>query len=599
MRFAKLRWLLSTIVFLFCSCLNAQEQFVLRVKAIDKDTSFLREQINLQTTFPTRAEGLIYISKILPALQSKGYVTASIDTLIHDSSSSYLVLFAGDVFKWESLSLSGAEQVMMDAMGWRDVLFTNQSLDVAQIQNWHDRMLDYLEDNGYPFGKVYIDSMRINGNSVSGIIKIEKGPQYKIDSIRVFGDVKVSNRFLQRYLEIEDGSLYNKTKLERISRRLAELPYLEEERRSNLSMLGTGSVLNLYLKPRKSSQINVLVGFLPNNDQLSSKKLLVTGEANIQLRNSLGAGESIGLNWQQIQVKSPRLNFFYQHPYVFDSPIGLDFSFNMFRKDSTFLNVNLQFGAQYILSANQSGRLFLQRFQTILNGINQQFIIQNRRLPDAADVSSLNLGLDYDFNNTNYRFNPRSGNEFRVITSVGTKKIKKNNEVLSLKDPGDPSFDFDRLYDTLKLKTYQFRASLRAAKFFPTGRSGTFLTAINGGVYQSGNVFRNELFQIGGYKLLRGFDEESQYLSQYFLGTLEYRILINRDSYFNVFTDGGWGRDNSQRRNENHTYIGGGMGIAFSMRAGIFNLALANGKRNDLPFNLRQTKIHLGFINFF
>ncbi|MEJ0103090.1 MAG: hypothetical protein WDO19_11245 [Bacteroidota bacterium] len=109
----------------------------------------------------------------------------------------------------------------------------------------------------------------------------------------------------------------------------------------------------------------MLVGFLPNNDQLSSKKLLVTGEANINLRNALGMGEAIGLNWQQLQVKSPRLNVMYQHPYLFNTSVGLDFSFDMFRKDSAFLNVNLQLGAQYMLSTTQSGKLFIQKFQTI------------------------------------------------------------------------------------------------------------------------------------------------------------------------------------------------------------------------------------------
>jgi hypothetical protein len=59
--------------------------------------------------------------------------------------------------------------------------------------------------------------------------------------------------------------------------------------------------------------------FLPNNDQLASNKLLVTGEANLNLKNELGAGETIGLNWQQLQVKSPRLSIFYQHP-IFSAP---------------------------------------------------------------------------------------------------------------------------------------------------------------------------------------------------------------------------------------------------------------------------------------
>ncbi|HET6722019.1 MAG TPA: ShlB/FhaC/HecB family hemolysin secretion/activation protein, partial [Chitinophagaceae bacterium] len=339
----------------------------------------------------------------------------------------------------------------------------------------------------------------------------------------------------------------------------------------------------------------------PNNDQLSSKKLLITGEANINLRNAFGGGEALGLNWQQLQVKSPRLNIYYQHPYLFNSPVGINFSFDMLRKDSSYLNINLDLGASYVLSESESGKIFLHHFQTIVSqgGINDAFVIATKTLPDIADVSSLAVGLEYEKSKTNYRYNPRNGFEFRLGGSVGSKKVKKNNEILELKDPSDPSFDFDALYDTVKLKSYQFKIIGSIAKYFPVGKQGTFKTAINGGTIFSDNIFRNELFQIGGYKLLRGFDEESQYVSQYAVGTLEYRFLIGLNSFFFGFVDGGWARNNSQNANYSHTYFGTGLGLALETKAGIFNLAWAVGKRDDTPFNLRQSKIHFGFVNYF
>ena len=124
-------------------------------------------------------------------------------------------------------------------------------------------------------------------------------------------------------------------------------------------------------------------------------------------------------------------------------------------------------------------------------------------------------------------------------------------------------------------------------------------TAINAGMFQSGNIFRNELFQLGGYKLLRGFDEESQYLSAYAIATVEFRYLVGQNSYFYALADGGWGRNSSTNVRSNYTYFGTGLGLAFETKAGIFNLAWAVGKRNDTELNLRQSKIHFGFINYF
>jgi outer membrane protein assembly factor BamA len=245
----------------------------------------------------------------------------------------------------------------------------------------------------------------------------------------------------------------------------------------------------------------------------------------------------------------------------------------------------------------------LQRIQTIVSqgAINTAQVIQDRRLPDVADVSSWNFGLEYDWNTTDYRFNPRKGSEWVITTSVGSKTIKKNNDILSLKDPSDPAYNFESLYDTVKLKTYQFRVRTSVARYFPLGKQSTIKTGIQAGFFQSGNIFRNELFQVGGYKILRGFDEESQYLSQFVVGTAEYRLLYvtGRNSYFYALLDGGWGHNGLPQTKKDYTYIGTGLGLDFETKAGIFNLAWAIGKRNDTQFNLRQSKIHFGFVNYF
>ena len=121
---------------------------------------------------------------------------------------------------------------------------------------------------------------------------------------------------------------------------------------------------------------------------------------------------------------------------------------------------------------------------------------------------------------------------------------------------------------------------------------------MNAGIYQSANYFRNELFQIGGYKLMRGFDEESQFVSQYTLGSLEYRLRLSTNSYFFGFVDGGWGKHLLELQ-RNHSYFGTGLGLSFETKAGIINLAWAIGKRDDTELNLRQSKVHLGFASYF
>lgn len=565
---------------------------------VDADSASLQQKAALQTSFPSRTEASFYLAKLPSLLQSKGWITASVDSMQVDSTEASVYLFLGEQYKWATITTSPQNSALLEAIHWNEKTFKGP-VDFATLQSWQKRILDYLEENGHPFGKVYLDSIAISGENVSASLKIHPGGLYKIDSIRVYGDVKVNNDFLQRYLGISNGSPYNQVRLNAISKKLKELSFLQEERPSNLDLLATGSVLNLYLKPKRSNQINALIGFLPNSDQLKSgKKLLLTVDANILLRNALGSGETLGLVWQQLQQGSPRLNLLYEQPYIFNSSFGLNFSLDMYRKDSTFLNLNMNLGSTYQISDHKSGSVFLQRRQTIVNGVNTAQVLQTRTLPREADVSSLNLGVSYTYNNTDYKFNPKKGNELTITSTAGTKNIKKNQQIVDLKDPSAPSFHFEQLYDTVKLHAYQFRVTASAAHFLPLGKQSTFKMGLNAGIYQSANYFRNELFRIGGYKLLRGFDEESQFVSQYAVGSLEYRYLIGLNSAFFAFLDGGYGR-HLQEANSHHTYLGTGLGLSFETKAGIINLAWAIGKRNDLELNLRQSKVHLGFASYF
>ena len=380
---------------------------------------------------------------------------------------------------------------------------------------------------------------------------------------------------------------------------MLELPYVQEVQPWNLTMLGEGSVVNLYLRPKKSSQINALIGFLPSSDPELGNKILVTGEATINLKNALGNGETMLLNWQQLQQSSPRLDLQFQQPYIFHSPFGFNASFDLYKQDSSYINVNLVAGLLYTLSANQSGSVFIQEASSSLLNVDTVAIIASHMLPSTADINAVSVGLTYDLNNTDYRFNPRRGNELDFLSSVGTKTVKENPQIAQLKDPNDPSFDFSSLYDTVEKHSYQFLVKLAAAHYVPLTRASTLKLGVNGGVYSSPNTYRNELFMIGGYRLLRGFDEQSILASQYAVGTLEYRYLVGLNSFLFTFLDAGWAKNDVPGYNLNDTYLGTGLGMAFETKAGIFNISYAIGKTSGTAFDFHDAKIHLGYVSFF
>jgi outer membrane protein assembly factor BamA len=576
---------------------RAQNSYELQYRFVD--TVLTAETAGLQKNFRDRNECSQYIAQLPDVLKKKGFITSSVDSITLDSSFAAVIVFLGKKYSWAQINTSSIPGDLLNAAGYRDKNFINKPLNYQLIESLQKKLLDKLENTGYPFAKVYLDSFDLINEQISAILKVDLGPLYKIDSIRVFGNAKISNRFLQRYLEIPQASLYQKQKLLSISSKLLQLPYLVEEQRWNMNFLGTGSIVNLYLKNKRSSEINGLVGFLPTTDQQGRNKVQVTGDFTLNLKNNFGLGETLSLLFQQIQVKSPRLQMGYQHPFLGGSPFGIDIAFNGFKKDTSFLNINLQLGLVYSFGGNKSGKIFYQQFITNLDFVDTNFIRFNRRLPDQIDQTTTNIGIDYEWFNTDYRFNPRKGNDIKITASAGIRRIKPNNSITGLKDPFDPQYNFKSLYDSLGTRAYTFRVKLKAAKFFQTGKQTALKTAISAGIVQSPKIFRNELFQIGGFRLLRGFDEESIFASAYAVATAEYRLLLDLNSYLYAFTDGAWVVNNSQFSNTSNQFFGAGLGMAFQTKAGIFNIAFAAGKRNDLPLNLRQSKIHFGYINFF
>jgi outer membrane protein assembly factor BamA len=590
----------AALILLIDSNGYAQKKYTLIYIVPGKDTSLKWQQLALKTSFDGKEFANIYINSLPATLASRGFPAASVDSVIYDSTQARVSLYLGEQYKWAQIKTDSVDNNLLQAIGWNAGQFKNRIIDFKRLQQEEEKILNYYGNSGYPFATASLKKVEISGDKLKGNLFVEKGQLYHIDSIRVYGKVKIKNLFLQHYLGINNGMIYNNKKLQDINTLLLQLPYLQQQQQWDVTMLGSGSVLNLYLQPKRSSEINVLVGFLPANATTGKSQL--TGDVHLNLKNSLGQGETILVNWQQLQPQSPRLNLGYNHPYIFNSLFGIDFSFDLLKRDSSYLQLNGVIGLQYVLSSSQSGKVFYQNERSYLlsGGVDTNSILISKRLPPNIDVSSGNFGVSYDYNNTNYKLNPRKGNDLVIVATAGLKKITRNNDIVNLKDPSDPGFDFNSLYDSVKLKSYRLRLQVSGAHYIPVGKRSTLKAAANIGWYQSPQVFKNELFQIGGYKLLRGFDEESIYANQYAVFTAEYRYFVGINSYFAIFSDAASTQTKFTGIQYSNTFISAGVGLQFETKFGLLNLSYALGKRNDLKFDIRNaSKIHFGYINYF
>lgn len=525
---------------------------------------------------------------ILAQLYALSYLSATVDSFRFETSKVFLYINQGESYQWINLSRGNIEEEEASEIDLSGRLFLNRPFNAVQLQKLYQRTISYYENRGYPFASVKLDSVQLNSqNQLSAALYLKRNKFYKIDSILIKGKSGISDTYLLQYLGLSPGMPYDESKIKAISTRIQEIPFVNQDRRHEVQFFEEGVKIILHLKKKKASRFDGVIGLLTSEDD---GKIELTGDVDLNLVNSFNRGEAIGFNWRKLKGNSQDLNIDFLYPYLFKTQFGVDFDFKLFKRDTTFLDLTTRLGINYLLARGEYFTFFLENKSSNLLSKNSFLNQSTSSLPALGDVNINSFGVSYQINRFNYKYNPTRGLFVHSQFSVGVKKLKK---LIALEEE-NPS-----IYDGIDLKTNQYNGSLDIDYFIPLAKRSTIKLANKSGSTYSENLYQNELLRIGGLKILRGFDEESINASTYSIFTLEYRFLLDRNSYFSLFGDGGFYENNNVESYLSDTPFGVGAGVSFETNSGIFTFNYAVGKQFDNPIEFRAAKVHFGFINFF
>jgi outer membrane protein assembly factor BamA len=422
-------------------------------------------------------------------------------------------------------------------------------------------------------------------NRLSVRLNLAKNEAYKIDSIVVKGTGRIKSKYLQNYLGIKQKSPYNESKITPISTRLKEIAFVSETQPPEVVFGDEGKAkLYVYVDKKRASQFDGILGVLPSSEEPG--KVLVTGELSIKLLSAFRRGELIDISWRKIQARTQNLNIHLAYPFLFNTSFGLDGTFELYKRDTLYLNLRGVIGVQYHLIGNDHIKVFADIRNT--NVLATSTLISTSTLnPDNVDSRTQLYGFGYKMQRLDYRLNPRKGFEIYAEASAGNKKIIPDGTVEATR------------YDGLKINSFQLNAVLKAAYFIPIPNRSTIRISFNGGYMRSENLFESEAYRIGGLKTLRGFDEESIYATMFGIGTIEYRFLLDPNSFIFAFFDGAYYENTSTNKSISDRPFGFGLGISFFTKIGVFSLNYALGKQFDNPIDFRAGKIHFGVVSYF
>ena len=424
-------------------------------------------------------------------------------------------------------------------------------------------------NSGYPFVNVHVINSSISEGQVSATLEVLKGNYSVLRKIHIKGDSSISENTIQSIIGITVGEAYNEATIGQIDEKISQNNFINTIKPSEILYTNEGHELFLYVKSDRVSFLRGAVGLQPNP---VSQKMALTGEINLKLENTLKKGELFKLNWRSIKPQTQRLNINFNYPFLFQSPFGIASNFLLYKRDSTFLDLNAEFNVSYRLD---NGILFRAHYRFVNSNLLSG-ALNSIEFESLSSYRTNSYGLSIEKKEIDNIMNPSRGRVFETKIYLGQRKLNSDSSVSNT----------------------TFSGHLNYREYIPLFKRHVIVFAGVFDLYSSPVIYQNELFRFGGLNTLRGFNEEELFASVKALATIEYRFLLDKGSNVFVFFDQCMYENSALEYIKDHPF-GFGAGISFGSKIGVFNITYALGKKFSNPIDFRSSKIHFGYTAYF
>ena len=442
---------------------------------------------------------------------------------------------------------------------WKDSLSENKFISPSKLKRIVQDSLSWYLNNGYPFAKIQLSYQ--SGLNPTLKLNVESGPFVTWGQFVVKPDGIIQQRALQQMIPLKEGAPFSLAALSEIQDAFfGQMPF-KMLRQPEWEYQDNKADVYFYLERVRASSATGIVGLQPN--PLTQKTALV-GELNIQLQNNWQKNEKLQLHWRSIAPQTQQLKTYLQWPYIAGSPYGLNTGLTIYKRDSAFLELRTNFGLCYQFTGGWQLSAQLDYWRS--NAIKD--------LPgsDVANFRTTTYGLALQRQKLDRIQNPRKGMLFQSSYLVGNKQAAE--------------------------KALTWRISVLQRYFLPLFKRQVLCLNQQLDHIAAPILYRNELYRFGGLERMRGFDEEAFFASTVLLTGLEYRFLLDDNSYALAFSDWAWSANQVQPTQKQQLYAIG-VGLVLGTQNGQFKLNYALGATVGEGLKLNAGKIHLGYISYF
>ncbi|KAB1067475.1 hypothetical protein F6U93_10535 [Tamlana haliotis] len=434
-------------------------------------------------------------------------------------------------------------------------------LNITEVEQKLNYINSEISKEGLPFSKLKLSQIqKTSEHSLQAKLELETSAQKRIiNDIVVKGYKKFPKSYLKHYLKIKPGQVFDLNSIQEKTDQLHNLRFARETKAPEVLFTKDSTTLYLYLEKTPSNTFDGFLGFGTNED---TNQIEFDGYLNLNLTNNLNFGESFTVLYKSDENDQQTFEADLSLPYLFKSPIGIDLSLRLFKKDSSFTTADQAAKLHYQINAKH-------KIYTGISATESNDLLSN----------SSNTLSDYKTFNYNFAYEFVSAQSFNRLFPLNSKIY------------AETGFGERTTNDT---EQKQSNFNLDAFKIFNLNNKNSIFIRTEGATLISDNYFENELLRFGGINSIRGFEENSIYATLYGVINTEYRYQINNNIYIHSIIDAAYYENKISDTHEK--LFGYGFGFGLLTKAGLFKLNYANGKNEDSNFKFSNSKLHLSLL---
>ncbi|WP_431159235.1 POTRA domain-containing protein [Winogradskyella poriferorum] len=436
-------------------------------------------------------------------------------------------------------------------------------IDINNLETDLTTLNAAIAEKGDPFTSLQLENiLKLGSDLISASLRIDTSQLRRIDNIVIKGYENFPKSYIKYFLKLKEGETFGLNEIKKKVELLEDLRFANKIKDPEVLFTKDSTTLYLYVEKVRTNNFDGFLGFGTNE---TTNKLEFDGYLDLRLVNNLNYGETLNLYYKSDEIDQQTFRVNVDLPFLFKTPIGLDLGLNIFRKDSTFINVTQRANFNYQINA-------LHKIGIGINAIKSSNLLEE-------DTSVLN---DYSSNyfTANYNFNKPQFRDplfpFNFWLDFSSDFGSRSNDL------GDRDQSFYRI-DTYKI--------------FNLNNRNSIFTRINGAMLISDDYLDNELFRFGGINSIRGFEENSLVANLFGVINTEYRYRLSNTIYVHSVLDAAYFENDLTESKEK--LFGFGFGLGLLTNAGLFRLNYSSGKSENRQFKLSDSKVHISLTATF